>query len=339
MFYPYWSYQPKIRKRTVVMTEHGWTVKETGELLVSNLQIKERMAKYLGADSAEFTADKIILDMQGKSVDLNFDEIRAFIDSPTDFVPVSVASVTVLPTTFSIAVGATQQLVPTVLPANASNKSVTYVSSLPAVASVSPTGLVTALTGGTTTVTITTVDGNKTTTSVATITVPVASATLTPATASIVVGATQQLTGGVLPANATVKTVTYTSADPLVATVSNTGLVTAVKVGSSVVTVKSTDGNKTATSTITVTPVLVASVTLAPATASIAVGATQQLTPTVLPANAANKAVTYTSSVPAVASVSASGLVTALTEGSTVITVNTTDGNKKATSDITVTAA
>lgn len=170
MFYPYWSYQPKLRKRTIVMTEHGWTVKETGELLVSNLQIKERMAKYLGADSAEFTADKIILDMQGKSVDLNFDEIRAFIDSPTDFIPVSVSSVTVLPATFSIAVGATQQLTPTVLPANASNKSVTYVSSVPAVASVSATGLVTALTEGSTVITVNTTDGNKKATSTVTVT-------------------------------------------------------------------------------------------------------------------------------------------------------------------------
>lgn len=253
MFHPYWSHQPKIRKRTIVMTEHGWTVKETGELLVSTLKIKERMAKYLGADSAEFTADKIILDMQGKTVNLNFNEIRSFIDNPDSFIPVSVASVTVLPATFSIAVGSTQQLTPTVLPTGASNKSVTYVSSVPAVASVSSTGLVTALTGGTTNITVKTVDGNKTAISVATITVPVASATLTPAAASIVVGGTQQLTGAVLPANATNKAVTYTSSVPAVASVSASGLVTALTAGSTVITVKSTDGNKTATSTITVT--------------------------------------------------------------------------------------
>lgn len=165
MFHPYWSYQPKIRKRTVVMTDRGWTVKETGELLVSNIRIKERMAAYLGADSAEFTADKIILDMQGKSVDLDFNEIRAFIDSPTDFIPVSVASVTVSPTTKSLVIGATQQLTPTVLPANAANKAVTYTSSVPAVASVSVGGLVTALTEGSTVITVNTTDGNKTATS------------------------------------------------------------------------------------------------------------------------------------------------------------------------------
>jgi uncharacterized protein YjdB len=235
------------------MTDKGWTVKETGELLVSNIRIKERMAKYLGADSAEFTADKIILDMQGKSVELDFNEIRAFIDSPDDFIPVSVASVTVLPATFSIAVGATRQLTPTVLPAGASNKSVTYTSSVPAVASVSATGLVTALTGGTSNITVKTVDGDKTAVSVATITVSVASVTLTPATASIVVGGTQQLAGAVVPANATVKTLTYTSSVPAVASVSAAGLVTALTAGSTVITVKSTDGNKTATSTITVT--------------------------------------------------------------------------------------
>lgn len=85
-------------------------------------------------------------------------------------------------------------------------------------------------------------------------------------------------------------------------------------------------------------PVAVASVTVAPTTASIAVGATRQLTPTVLPANATNKAVTYTSATPATATVSASGLVTGVAAGTVNITVKTTDGNKTAVCAVTVTA-
>lgn len=87
-----------------------------------------------------------------------------------------------------------------------------------------------------------------------------------------------------------------------------------------------------------VLPVPVASVTVAPTTASIAVGATRQLTPTVLPANATNKAVTYTSATPATATVSASGLVTGVAAGTVNITVKTTDGNKTAVCAVTVTA-
>lgn len=82
----------------------------------------------------------------------------------------------------------------------------------------------------------------------------------------------------------------------------------------------------------------VASVTVAPTTKSLVIGATQQLTPTVLPANATNKAVTYTSATPATATVSASGLITAVAVGTVNITVKTTDGNKTAVCEVTVTA-
>lgn len=85
--------------------------------------------------------------------------------------------------------------------------------------------------------------------------------------------------------------------------------------------------------------VAVESVTIAPTSKSLVVGATQQLTPTVLPANASVKTVTYVSSTPAVASVSSTGLVTALTVGSTNVTCSTTDGAKTAICAVTVTAA
>lgn len=70
---------------------------------------------------------------------------------------------------------------------------------------------------------------------------------------SLVVGNTKQLTPVITPANATNKSVTYASADPTKATVSTSGLVTAVAAGSSVITVTTVDGAKTATVTATVT--------------------------------------------------------------------------------------
>lgn len=85
--------------------------------------------------------------------------------------------------------------------------------------------------------------------------------------------------------------------------------------------------------------VAVTGVTIAPKTASINVGATQQLTPTVAPSNSTNKAVTYTTSDATKATVSASGLVTGVAVGSATITVTTADGNKTDTSVITVTSA
>ena len=83
--------------------------------------------------------------------------------------------------------------------------------------------------------------------------VPATGVTVTPATASVVVSATRQLTGTVLPADATDKSGTWTTSDATKATVSSTGLVTGVAAGTATITFKSNDGNFTGTTTVTVT--------------------------------------------------------------------------------------
>ncbi len=83
---------------------------------------------------------------------------------------VPVTSVTVTPTTASIAVNATKQLSVVVTPEDASNQHVTFASSDTTVAKVSPTGLVTGLSAGTSTITVTTVSGGKTATAAITVT-------------------------------------------------------------------------------------------------------------------------------------------------------------------------
>lgn len=84
-------------------------------------------------------------------------------------------------------------------------------------------------------------------------TAAVTGVTVTPATASLAVGATRQLTGTVLPSDATDKSGTWTTSDATKATVSSTGLVTGVAAGTSTITFKSNDGNFTATCAVTVT--------------------------------------------------------------------------------------
>lgn len=83
--------------------------------------------------------------------------------------------------------------------------------------------------------------------------VPVASVSVTPATSTGAVGSTVQLTANVLPADATNKTGAWSSSDTTKATVSQTGLVTRVAVGTSNVTFTTNDGTKVGTSAITVT--------------------------------------------------------------------------------------
>jgi len=81
----------------------------------------------------------------------------------------------------------------------------------------------------------------------------------------------------------------------------------------------------------------VTSVTIEPSTATISVGETQQLKETILPANASNKTGVWSSNN-ANATVSQNGLVTAVTEGSAIITFTTTDGSFTDTTTITVEA-
>ena len=155
------------------------------------------------------------------------------------------------------AAGATVQLTATVLPENASNKSVTWSSSNENVATVSATGLVTAVANGTATITATAADGSgKKATCAVTVNIPVpaTSVTLNQTEATLTAaGATVQLTATVLPENASNKNVTWSSSNESVATVSETGLVTAVANGTATITATAADGtNKTATCVVTV---------------------------------------------------------------------------------------
>ena len=108
------------------------------------------------------------------------------------------------------------------------------------------------------------------------------------------------------------------------------------------VVVEDAAGNKTLYSaawvSTTATDVSVTNVTVAPTTLALQVGQNETLIPTVVPSNATNKAVTWSSSSTSIATVS-NGVVTAHAAGSATITVTTIDGSKKATCAVTVTAA
>jgi len=260
----------------------------------------------------------------------------------TNSVPVT--GVTLNKTSASVVVGGAETLTATIAPTNATNKNVTWVSSDPSIATVSPStpttsgGTVTGVKAGTATITVTTEDGNKTATCTVTVTnnVPVTGVTLNKTSASIVVGGTETLTATIAPADATNKNVTWASNDPAIATV-NAGTVRGVAAGSATITVTTQDGSKTATCTVTVTStgVAVANISLDKTSATVSVGGTETLTATVQPANATNQNVTWASNNNAVATVS-NGTVTGVAAGTAIITATTQDGSKTATCDVTV---
>ena len=143
------------------------------------------------------------------------------------------------------------------------------------------------------------------------------------------------LTATVTPENASNKKVIWTSSVPAVATVNN-GEVQALAEGTTMITATTEDGSFTATCNITVEPkVTVTGVSLNRTNETIMVGVTLLLQETIVPENASNKNVTWTSSDPTVATVE-NGIVEAIKEGTTTITATTEEGNKTATCSITV---
>jgi len=256
---------------------------------------------------------------------------------------VPVASVTVSPASVSVLQGQTVQL--TATPRDASGnpltgRVITWQSSNSAIASVNGSGLVSGVAaGGPVTITATS-EGQSGTASITVSGVPVASVTVSPASASVPAGQTVQLSATLRDANGNILTgrsVTWASNNTSVATVTGTGLVTGKVAGSATITATSEGQNGTAA--ITVTPVPVASVTVTPATAGVAVGSTVQLTATPKDANGnplTGRVVTWQSSNSAIASVNGSGLVSGVAAGGPV-TITATSEGRSGTSAITVT--
>ena len=157
--------------------------------------------------------------------------------------------------TSSIAVGGTSQLNVNYNSEDVNVKNVTFTASNTNVATVSATGLVTGVAAGNSTITARAESANSTyvqaTLQVTISNVAVSSVSLNKNSTSLYVGDSETLTATISPSNATNKAVTWTSSNTSVATVSN-GVVTAVAKGSATITVRTTDGNKTATCTVSV---------------------------------------------------------------------------------------
>lgn len=142
-------------------------------------------------------------------------------------------------------------------------------------------------------------------------------------------GDTYQLSAAPVPSGAKLPAVTWSSADTKIATVSATGLVTMVAPGKTTVTAQ-TPGGLSAACTVNVMPRAVTGVTLDQTSVTKDEGQTVQLTATVEPDNASNKTLTWTSSNPKVATVSATGLVSCVAAGTAIITAKASSGESAA---------
>ncbi len=234
--------------------------------------------------------------------------------------------------------GRTADLIAIVRPEETTDKTVTWASSDEAIATVDANGLVTAVKQGKAVVSATTVNGLKANCDVTVIPdiIAVEKITLNRDTIELVKADTFTLVATIIPENATDKTVTWRSADRAIATVSETGLVTAVGVGTTKVLASSSNG-LTAECVVIVTPGVVdpTGITLSNYELLMREGYTADLIAIVLPADATDKSVTWTSSDVSIASVDDKGLVTAVRQGVCIVTATTVNG-LKATCTVTV---
>ena len=220
----------------------------------------------------------------------------------------------------------TLQLNANVAPEDATEKSLVWSSSNTGVASVDENGLVTPLAPGETDITVTTVDGGFTAVCKVTVVQPVLSITLNAATININPNMTFELIAQINPSNATNQELEWTSADETIAVVDQNGVVRGVDAGvdgrETVITVTSKDSGVSATCVVRVTKDVVG-VVLDCTFKWLAAGSSFQLTARVIPADATNKNVTWSSSDTNVATVDQTGKVTAVNGGTATITVTT----------------
>jgi uncharacterized protein YjdB len=265
-----------------------------------------------------------------------------------------VATVTVTPASATLLVGVTDSasLGTTTISATLkdasgnvlSGRTVTWSSSATNVATVSTAGVVKAVGAGSATITAT--SESQTGNVSVTVTRPaVSTVALAPTSATLLVGVVDSTTLGSTTLTATPmdasghalsgRTVTWVSSAPAVATVSSTGAVKAVGVGSTTITA-SAEG-QSGTAPITVTQPAVAAVTIAPQTSSVAVGATETLVVSVLDAQQhplTGRLIAVVNNSPAIISVSG-GQVTGVAAGTGTVTY--TSEGIQSTATITVT--
>jgi uncharacterized protein YjdB len=156
------------------------------------------------------------------------------------------------------------------------------------------------------------------------------SVTLNKSTETLTAGQTDTLVANVGPENATYKQVMWSSSNNSVATVDNTGKITALKQGNASIIATTVNGGKVASCSVTVNPpILATGISINKTTDELKVGDTDNLAVDVQPDNTTNKQISWTTSNSSVATVDSNGKVIAVSAGTATITGTTIDGSNK----------
>jgi uncharacterized protein YjdB len=237
-------------------------------------------------------------------------------------------TLTINPSTVTLSILTAIQLISTITPSNATNKTLTYTSSNPDIATVNNTGVVTGISVGNTDIVVSTTDGsNLSVTIPVEVYIPCETLTVNPNTVTIFTLGVIKLVPKITPSNATNKTLTYTSNNPNIATVNNTGIVTGISAGNTNILVNTTDSSDLSVTVPVTINIGCDNLTIEPSSINMKPGMSEELKPIITPDNATNQELDYTSNNPKIATVDKNGIVTGISAGSTEIVVNTTDGS------------
>ena len=283
--------------------------------------------------------------------------------SKTDYVnltmalPVPVTGIWIAYSRKGLTKGTGFQMDSQIYPSNATNKGIVWTSSNTSVVTVSSTGYLTPVGGGTATVTATSAENKNISISCeVTVTVPVTGITATvdgfgSAAAYTIdgsmghrVGSTLSLSAKVTPSDASNQGISWQSSDTSVLALKDNGngtcTLTIKKDGTSTITATArdkTNGTKSAGVKLTVAiTVPVTSVSIDYDSCALLEGESIQLTGSVSPNDATNKRIIWSSSNTAVATVSSNGYVEGLTDGKAVITATAESGGASASCEVTV---
>ena len=255
---------------------------------------------------------------------------------------IHVESISLDKSSLEMSVGDRYQFVTTILPQNATNKELIFSSSDSSVVSVD-NGVINALNEGKATITVKSKDGYKSSSCEVVVTkkpsiIHVNSVSLNETTLDLLTGDHSTLSATVLPSNASDKSVNWSSNNESVATVNSKGKITAISAGQAIITVTTNDGGLTASCTVNITQKIVPAtgITLNYKELELSVGGSESLVATVLPTNANNKEVIWSSTNEAVVTVDENGLVSAVSAGEAIIVVKTVDGGYQDFCTITV---
>ena len=319
--------------KTELTLEPGGSETLTAAVLPENATDKTVIWSTSNAEIATVTDGKITAVKEGEAIiTAKAGEKEATCKVTVKAAVIAVVSVTLNKTELTLESGVSETLTATVTPENATDKTVTWSTSNAEIVTVAD-GKVTAVKEGE--AIITAKAGEKEATCKVTVkaaVIAVESVTLNKTELALAPGASETLTAAVLPENATDKTVTWSTSNSEIATVTN-GKVTAVKEGEATITAKAGEKEATCKVTVKADVIAVETVTLDKTEVTLIEGGTEALTATVAPENATDKSITWSTSNAEVATV-ADGKVTAVKEGEAVITAKA--GEKSATCKVIV---